>query len=74
MSVDSDSFLKLCQKLRDMGAVKIEGYGFCAIFPVSAPPRALPNKGAGRQKAEAAEKLTDEQLAEYRRRLELGQV
>ena len=77
MSLDAESFLSLCEKLRAMGATRIEGYGFIALFPDSAPrtrTAAAPAAGQKQAKAKRAapERVSDEELRELARRRELG--
>ena len=34
MTLDADSFVQLCERLRALGMVKVEGFGFSAVFDV----------------------------------------
>jgi hypothetical protein len=75
---DADTFAQLCERLRKIGVVKIDGNGFSAVFDLShrtqpAPttvelPTAAAAK-AGRKKAVPEEKLREEFYAR-----ELGKV
>lgn len=43
MTLDSESFLQLCQKLRKLGATRVEAFGFSAEFgPKVAPAQPVP--------------------------------
>lgn len=72
MSFDSESFLKLCKDLREMGAAQVEGFGFKAIFPLAVPARTVAPPPAEPKRAELEQK-TDEQLREEAYARELGQ-
>jgi hypothetical protein len=75
MTLDADSFLALCKELRKLGACKVEGFGFAAVFvpqttaqtgPVS------PAKRAAKAAARREDEPTDEQKREAMYARELG--
>lgn len=71
---DYAKFAQLCERLRPQGLLKIEGYGFSAVFDLQRPgaePR-KPIAPVVPARAAAAKKLTDEQLTELAYQEELG--
>ncbi len=78
MATDAASFLDLCKQLRDLGATRVECFGFVAEFR---PPTQVLAQVPARTKATtpasepAPERLTAEQLRERKEagyRKELG--
>lgn len=69
MTFDSGSFLQLCKELRQLGCVKVEAFGFTAIFT---PQASAPLTRVRGSKAEQTPAPSDAELAEAVRRRELG--
>jgi hypothetical protein len=73
MTLDADSFLALCKELRKLGACKVEGYGFAAVFVPQAttqPAPASPHKRAAKAASRADEPTAEEKReAMYKREL-----
>lgn len=81
MTIDGEAFIRLCKELRELGALKVEGHGFVAVFspaPTLATVRPIaPVANTARPTLArdlAAKTLTDEQLREEAYARELGIV
>lgn len=72
MTLDADSFVQLCERLRPLGVVKVEGHGFSAVF---VPPTQPAQKPFTPPKQAAQEPPIDNAKArELFRQRELGHV
>lgn len=69
---DADSFVALCKQLRELGAVKIEGHGYTAVFVPQQPAAAKPFTPPKQPIREAP--LSDADARELLRQRELGLV
>jgi hypothetical protein len=71
MAVDAESFLALCKELRTLGACKVEGWGFSAVFvPADGahlPKPATPAKKAAKRSDEPTS--AEKREAMYKREL-----
>lgn len=72
MSLDSDAFVTLCERLRALGAVKVEAGGFSAVFTVATPPQPPRGDRPAPSTEPIARLLSDAELREQAYAKELG--